>query len=212
MPTLSRLDGKGNLGKEETEKGITSENHAALRFALLCFASLCKKDFAVCKPCFAPGLLDVVARRGSSLCQGRHAWYDRRSIIIAPLSILLLSLTLIIRPLILAIKLPTSMRRELIPTIKTPIIRTPIVRTAIKADPEHGTIRRQRGHRTRSQGEDDLRSDARKWRPSRHVVVVVIGCIADSCIGHSSRKTIGQTLLARGASRTALVFLLEDVA
>jgi len=76
MPTLSRLGGKGNLGKEEKEKGITSEKPCcALHSVLLCFASLCKKDFAVCKPCFAPGLLDVVARRGSLLCQ-RHAGYD----------------------------------------------------------------------------------------------------------------------------------------
>jgi hypothetical protein len=136
-------------------------------------------------------------------------------------SIFLLTLTLIMR----LHKPPTPMRRTTavrrkLPTTVQTAIRAPI-RTATET--LRGPIKtiasglfssnHHRPGRVMPQREDDslLNTNTRLPR-SRHIVVAAVVEVVVDDIAHSWSSTIGQTLLARSASRTALFFFLEDVA
>jgi hypothetical protein len=109
------------------------------------------------------------------------------------------------------IELAPSVRRELVATIKTPSKIRSHIESASTPDSMHVCCTVPRRYIPQSDNVGHSNACTTLLLRSRHVgdVVVFVGSIARCCC---SSSTLGQTLLARGASRTALFFLFEHVA
>jgi hypothetical protein len=111
------------------------------------------------------------------------------------------------RAYIRTIELAATLRRELVVRIETPSKIRSHIDTARAVESMHICCAVPR--RYIPQSDDVGRSDAYTTLLLRSRHVVFVGSIARYCC---SSSTLGQTLLARGASRTALLFLFEYVA